>query len=71
VGRLVALRRRFALGLGTQARAHIKRRFGITWSSPISRMREIVMALKEMWSAWQAWRSPNFRGKHYRVDLSS
>jgi probable F420-dependent oxidoreductase, MSMEG_2256 family len=62
---------RFALGLGTQVRAHIERRFGMTWSSPVARMREFVTALREIWSAWQAGRSPNFRGKHYRVDLSS
>jgi probable F420-dependent oxidoreductase len=62
---------RFALGLGTQVRAHIERRFGMTWSSPVSRMREFVTALREIWSAWQERRSPNFRGKHYRVDLSS
>lgn len=62
---------RFALGLGTQVRAHIERRFGMKWESPISRMREFVTALRELWRAWQTGRAPSFRGKHYRIDLTS
>ncbi|MDJ0273931.1 MAG: TIGR03617 family F420-dependent LLM class oxidoreductase [Nitrososphaerota archaeon] len=62
---------RFALGLGTQVRAHIERRFGMRWESPLSRMREYITALREVWRAWQTGRPPQFRGKHYRIDLTS
>src|SRR4029077_8526242 len=43
---------RFILGLGTQVRPHIERRFGMPWSHPAARMREFVLALRAIWSAW-------------------
>jgi probable F420-dependent oxidoreductase len=44
---------RFVLGLGTQIRAHIERRFSMPWSAPVARMREFVGALRAIWGAWQ------------------
>ena len=41
------------LGLGTQIRAHVERRFSMPWSPPVARMREYVAALRAIWSAWQ------------------
>ena len=40
---------RFILGLGTQIKAHIERRFSMPWSHPAARMREMVLATKEIW----------------------
>ena len=44
---------RFSLGLGTQVRGHIVRRFGSTWDSPGPRLREYVEALQAIWACWQ------------------
>jgi probable F420-dependent oxidoreductase len=63
-------RGRFTLGLGTQVRAHIERRYGLRWSAPAPWMREYVLALRAIWDAWQQGRQPAFRGRHYTIDLS-
>ena len=42
---------RFALGLGTQVRAHVERRYGAVWSRPAARTREYVLALHAIWDA--------------------
>lgn len=60
---------RFLLGLGTQVRAHITRRFGMPWSSPGPRMREYIAALRTIWSAWDEGTSVRFRGDHYQFTL--
>lgn len=44
---------RFALGLGTQIRAHVERRFGMPWWPPITRMRDVLRALRAIFDAWQ------------------
>jgi len=44
---------RFVLGLGTQVRPHIERRFGMQWSRPVERMREMVQAIRAIWSCWK------------------
>ena len=43
---------RFVLGLGTQIRAHIERRFSMPWSNPAARIREFVLAVRAIWAAW-------------------
>jgi probable F420-dependent oxidoreductase len=58
-------RGRFSLGLGSQIRAHIERRFGQPWSRPAARMREFVLALRAIWAAWQERRALDFRGEFY------
>ncbi len=61
---------RFLLGLGTQVRAHIQRRFGMDWpDSPVGRLREMVEALRALWSSWQTGERLNFRGDHYKLTL--
>ncbi len=62
-------RGRFVLGLGTQVRAHVERRFSMPWSAPAPRMREYVAALRAIWSAWQEGAPLRFRGEHYRHTL--
>ncbi|MGY1706756.1 TIGR03617 family F420-dependent LLM class oxidoreductase [Geodermatophilus sp. SYSU D00697] len=64
-----ATRGRFVLGLGTQVRAHVERRFSMPWSAPVPRMREYVAALRAIWSAWQEGTRLHFRGEHYRHTL--
>lgn len=54
---------RFALGLGTQVRAHIERRFGSTWSSPVARMREWVAAIRAIGTTWQDGAPLRFEGE--------
>ena len=60
---------RFMLGLGTQVQAHIERRFGMTWSPPVPRLREYVQAIRAVWTAWQTGGKLNFRGGEYKLTL--
>jgi probable F420-dependent oxidoreductase len=54
---------RFRLGLGSQVRAHIEKRFGAQWSKPAARMREQVLALKAIFAGWQREAKLDFRGE--------
>lgn len=68
---LAALSRgRFMLGLGSQVRAHVERRFGMSWSGrPVAQMREYVAVLRAAWKSWQGGTRPSFRGEFYRLTL--
>jgi len=57
-------RGRFRLGLGSQIKPHIEKRYGATWSPPAARMREIVLAVKAILAAWQDGTRLEFRGEH-------
>ncbi len=63
-------RGRFILGLGPQVRAHIERRFSMQWSSPARRMREFVLALRAIWTAWETGSPLDFSGEFYRHTLT-
>jgi len=61
---------RFILGLGSQVRAHVERRFGMPWSGrPVAQMREYIAVVRAAWSAWQEGIRPSFRGETYRFTL--
>jgi probable F420-dependent oxidoreductase len=60
---------RFILGLGSQVKGHNERRFSVKWESPAPRMREVVLALRAIWDAWQSGTRLNFKGQFYRFDL--
>lgn len=61
---------RFILGLGTQVKAHIERRFGMEWpASPVRKLREQIVAIRALWSAWQNHERLNFRGEYYKLSL--
>jgi probable F420-dependent oxidoreductase len=60
---------RFRLGLGSQIRPHIEKRYGATWSAPAARMREIVLAVRTILHAWQDGAPLDFRGEHTRHTL--
>jgi probable F420-dependent oxidoreductase len=62
---------RFILGLGTQVRAHIERRYGLEWSRPVDRMREFVLALQAIWRSWNERQRLSFEGEFYRHTLMS
>lgn len=60
---------RFLLGLGTQVRAHVQRRYSAPWDRPVSRMRELVEAVRAIWSCWQDGAEVAYEGSHYTVTL--
>ncbi len=62
---------RFILGLGTQIKPHIQRRFSMPWSKPAARLREYILALKHIWRVWQYNEKLNFRGDFYKMTLMS
>ena len=63
---------RFILGLGTQVKAHIERRFGMPWpESVVGKLREQIAAIRAFWHTWQTGEQLNFRGEHYKLTLMS
>ncbi len=60
---------RFNLGLGTQVRAHIERRHGLSWSAPAPWMRDYVGAVRAIWATWQTGEPLRFESEHYHLDL--
>jgi probable F420-dependent oxidoreductase len=63
---------RFILGIGTQVRAHIERRFSMPWpQSPVGKLRELIAAVRALWSTWQTGEKLNFRGEYFKLSLMS
>ncbi|MCC7077227.1 MAG: TIGR03617 family F420-dependent LLM class oxidoreductase [Acidimicrobiia bacterium] len=61
---------RFELGLGTQVRSHVERRYAAAWAGPPGpRLREYVLCLKAMFATFQEGSKPAFEGEHYRFNL--
>ena len=60
---------RFVLGLGSQIRPHITKRFSMPWSHPAARMREFILALKAIWANWYTGEPLAFTGKFYTHTL--
>jgi probable F420-dependent oxidoreductase len=60
---------RFILGLGSQIKPHIEKRFSMPWSHPARRMREYIQALRAIWSAWNEGQVLDFQGDFYRHTL--
>jgi len=67
----VASKGRFVLGLGSQIRAHITKRFSMPWSSPAARMREFILALRAIWANWYEREPLQFMGKFYTHTLTT
>jgi probable F420-dependent oxidoreductase len=65
----VASRGRFALGLGSQVKAHNENRFSVPWSAPAPRMRDYVESLRAIWRCWEQGEKLEYRGQHYRFTL--
>ena len=60
---------RFLLGLGTQVKPHIERRFSMPWSSPAARLRDYVGALRAIWRSFQSGERLRYEGEFYRHTL--
>jgi probable F420-dependent oxidoreductase len=60
---------RFILGLGSQIKPHITKRFSMPWSKPAARMREMVLAIHAIWDAWEGDGKLDFRGEFYTHTL--
>jgi probable F420-dependent oxidoreductase len=60
---------RFVLGLGSQVKAHITRRFSMEYSRPAARMRDLILALRAIWRAWETGDKLDFRGEFYAHTL--
>jgi probable F420-dependent oxidoreductase len=60
---------RFVLGLGTQVKGHVTRRFGMPWSKPAQRMKDYVGAMRACWNTWQTGAPFEFHSEHYNLSL--
>ena len=60
---------RFILGLGSQIKPHIEKRFSMEWSHPAARMREMVQAIHAIWDTWENGTKLDFRGDFYKHTL--
>ena len=65
-------RGRFILGLGTQVKPHIERRFGMDWPASVTgKLREQIQVIRAFWDNWQNGTPLNFRGEYYKITLMS
>jgi probable F420-dependent oxidoreductase len=60
---------RFMLGLGSQIKAHITKRYSMPWSHPAPRMRELILAIRAIWESWATGERLAFRGEFYTHTL--
>ena len=63
---------RFILGLGTQVRGHIEKRFGMPWpESPVNKLREQIQVIRAFWDCWQNDTKLRYNGEYYKIKLMS
>jgi probable F420-dependent oxidoreductase len=62
---------RFHVGLGTQVKGHVVRRYGMDWYPPGPRMRDYILMMRAVWDSWQNGTRPAFEGEYYRYTLTS
>ncbi len=61
---------RFVLGLGTQVKGHIERRYGVKWEAPVPKLRDYVLALKAIFKSWaEGGKKLSYQGKYYNLSL--
>jgi probable F420-dependent oxidoreductase len=60
---------RFILGLGSQIKAHVTRRFSMPWGKPAPQMREYILALRAIWASWNEGQPLDVQGEYYRHTL--
>ncbi len=60
---------RMVMGLGSQIRPHITKRFSMEWSHPAARMREFILAMRAVWDCWYQGEKLDFRGDFYQHTL--
>ena len=62
---------RFSLGLGTQVKGHIERRYSLPWTAPGPRLRDYILCMRAIWDCWQHGTKPEFESEHYRFLLQN
>ena len=62
-------RGRMIMGLGSQVKAHIERRFSMPWGPPAAKMRELILAIRAIWDSWGRGMPLDFRGTYYQHSL--
>jgi probable F420-dependent oxidoreductase len=62
---------RFVLGLGSQVKAHIERRYSMPWGKPVARMRDYILALSAIWASWRTGARLDHQGPYYTHTLSA
>ncbi len=60
---------RLVLGIGSQVRGHIRRRFGLDWHAPAPWMRDYINAMRAVWDCWQHGTELDFSSEHYSLNL--
>jgi len=60
---------RFIMGLGTQVKAHIERRYGIPWEKPLRKLRETVEVMHAVWDSWQNGTKLRYEGEFFNLSL--
>ena len=60
---------RFRLGLGTQVKGHIERRFSTKWESPGPKLREYVQSLRHIWQCWGDGTRLDYQDRFYQFSL--
>lgn len=60
---------RFTMGLGSQIRAHITKRFSMPWGAPAAQMKELILAMRAIWANWYDGQPLRFEGKYYNHTL--
>jgi len=60
---------RLILGLGSQVKGHIERRFGMKWEPPAPKMKDVILALRSVWGSWQSGTKLDYRGRFFQLDL--
>ncbi|HEX9831919.1 MAG TPA: LLM class flavin-dependent oxidoreductase, partial [Mycobacterium sp.] len=62
---------RFVLGLGSQVKAHIERRYSMPWGKPVGRMRDYIRALRAIWTSWRTGDRLDHQGPYYTHTLDA
>jgi probable F420-dependent oxidoreductase len=60
---------RFILGLGTQVKAHIERRYATAWEAPVAKLRDYILAMRAIWANWQGQAKLDYQGSYYQLSL--
>ena len=60
---------RFTMGLGSQIRPHITKRFSMQWGAPAAQMKELILAMRAIWANWYSGEPLRFEGKYYNHTL--
>jgi len=60
---------RFTMGLGSQIRPHITKRFSMQWGAPAAQMKELILAMRAIWTNWYSGEPLRFEGNYYNHTL--